>query len=847
MPSPCPTPERLAAALRATQPEGEDPDLEAHLAECPACQTRIEAMVGGDVWLETKARMRPSQAASPLEPLQKAMQALASRPQERARTIPPNLGFLQPSDQPGALGRFGPYEVLAHIASGGMGIVLKARDPALDRIVALKILPPFLAANALARARFVREARAAAAVDHEHVVPIYAVDECEGLSYLVMQFVPGQPLSERLRLSGPLRLEECLRIGAQTAAGLAAAHAQGLVHRDVKPGNILLENSVERVKLTDFGLARAVDDAGLTRTGELSGTPEFMAPEQAGDGPVDHRADLFSLGSVLYAMSTGCSPFQADSVVRVLRRLCEETPPPACEVNPSVPRWLSDIIGRLMAKTPGERFQTAREVAELLQEYLARVQRGELEALPNHRPPPRPARRRRFALAVIVAVALPALSGLVLFLLHQARLGPFEEAASPVVESLSPGAEASSRPPARFTIRDPSGILVGEYADAREAFEAAPANAVVELRWNGPSEMPPVALSAKPLTLRAAQGFHPVWIHASHSEAALASDAALTVEGIEFVLGFANNGFRGGALRGPSRRPGPGGSGPRARGERPEPSGVALIAVTNASLKMSRCLLRSEDQGGPRAVFARMAGILLHHPTTCEIESSAFITMPAKAIVWQGDPPGPGGPPETPSLTLSNCLAHGNPVIWLDLPKQFHPRLRIVRSAFSGPNFLYFPRAASLTGLVVIAENNLFNTGTVFRDSRRADSFSPIVSVRWRGHENLFSPDSGYLDVSERTGLEPVTTLAGWNRWWGQTNQNARQVQVTYADRASDTKPDQRHAHNVSAFKVTALRVVAGPPLPDGEWERFGADLEAIGPPLAAPNGQGVHPADLPK
>ena len=154
-------------------------------------------------------------------------------------------------------------------------IVLQARDPALNRVVALKILPPLLAANPLARARFVREARAAAAVVHEHVVPIYAVDEVAGLPYLVMQFIHGRSLSDRIRATGPLPLEQILRIGAQAASGLAAAHAQGLVHRDVKPGNILIENSVERVKITDFGLARVADDVGLTRAGELAGTPEF--------------------------------------------------------------------------------------------------------------------------------------------------------------------------------------------------------------------------------------------------------------------------------------------------------------------------------------------------------------------------------------------------------------------------------------------------------------------------------------------------------------------------------------------------------------------------------------------
>ena len=160
----------------------------------------------------------------------------------------------------------------------------------------------------------------------------------------------------------------------QAALGLAAAHAQGLVHRDIKPANILLENGVERVKLTDFGLARAADDAGLTQSGVIAGTPQYMAPEQARGEPVDHRADLFSLGSVLYAMCTGRSPFRAESAVAVLRRVSEDTPRPIREVNPDIPDWLAAIVARLHAKDPARRFQSAAEVADRLGEHLAQLQ-----------------------------------------------------------------------------------------------------------------------------------------------------------------------------------------------------------------------------------------------------------------------------------------------------------------------------------------------------------------------------------------------------------------------------------------------------------------------------------------
>jgi serine/threonine protein kinase len=181
----------------------------------------------------------------------------------------------------------------------------------LHRVVAIKVLAPALASSGAARQRFVREARAAAAVTHDNVIDIHAVEDDGAVPYLVMQFIDGRTLQEKLDRGGPLPLKEVLRIGLQVAAGLAAAHAQGLVHRDVKPANILLENSVERVKITDFGLARTVDDASLTQSGFIAGTPAYMSPEQADGDKVDHRSDLFSLGSVLYTLCAGHPPFRA--------------------------------------------------------------------------------------------------------------------------------------------------------------------------------------------------------------------------------------------------------------------------------------------------------------------------------------------------------------------------------------------------------------------------------------------------------------------------------------------------------------------------------------------------------
>lgn len=302
--------------------------------------------------------------------------------------IPVNL--LQPSEKAGCLGTLGPYEVREFIGRGGMGIVLKALDPVLNRIVAIKALAPELAVHPSSRLRFAREARAAAAVSHPHVVTIHAVDDCASPPFLVMECIIGRSLQQKIDQTGALKLTEILRIGTQIAEGLAAAHKHGLVHRDIKPANILLENGVERVKITDFGLARGVDDLTLTRTGEVSGTPQFMSPEQALGQRVDHRSDLFSLGSVLYAMCTGRPPFRGDNVAIVVKKICDNMPRPIGETNPEIPAWLASTVERLLAKDPAERFQTAAEVAEVLSSQLAYAQHPQTGKIPPSPEPLRP-------------------------------------------------------------------------------------------------------------------------------------------------------------------------------------------------------------------------------------------------------------------------------------------------------------------------------------------------------------------------------------------------------------------------------------------------------------------------
>ena len=366
--------ERLMHLLHGKLPESESQQIEHHLETCSLCQQRLEALAADECWWSGLPDFLSPQSES---------DALPNTEMVLAGSVKLIHSYLLPAESEGLLGRFGAYDIEEVIGAGAMGIVLKARDSSLDRFVAIKVLSPHYADSESARRRFERESRSVAAVVHPHVVAIHAVDARHELPYLVMAYISGESLHERLLRSGPLDVSDVLRIAMQTAQGLAAAHSQGIVHRDVKPANILLEDGLERVVLSDFGLARAIDDATMTRSGMLAGTPEYMSPEQAKGELVDHRSDLFSLGCVMYAMCTGRSPFRADSTMAVLKRICESEPEDIRCINDEVPEWLQDMIGKLLEKNPDNRYQSAGIIARLLEQCLAHAQQPNAMPLPR--------------------------------------------------------------------------------------------------------------------------------------------------------------------------------------------------------------------------------------------------------------------------------------------------------------------------------------------------------------------------------------------------------------------------------------------------------------------------------
>lgn len=358
-------------------------EIESHLERCAECRAALERFDSStpdwwgdakDSWLEEELSIAPPSQRSVVT-LEVGMDLPEDTPLELERV---SLNFLEEPSHPELMGRLGRFDIERVIGVGGMGIVLKAYDTELHRVVALKVLARHLANNASARKRFAREAQAAAAVLHANVIPIYNVESESDNPFLVMQYVNGQSLQAKVDEQGPLSIAEALRIAKQTAAGLAAAHQQGLVHRDVKPANILLEENVDRVLLSDFGLARAVDDASLTRTGIVAGTPHYMSPEQARGDALSFASDLFSLGSVMYFMLSGHPPFRAQNAMGVLNRICHDPHRPLDQINTSIPVEVAAIVDRLLDKNPLDRFTSMSQVEQEMDSLLAALQAGGL-------------------------------------------------------------------------------------------------------------------------------------------------------------------------------------------------------------------------------------------------------------------------------------------------------------------------------------------------------------------------------------------------------------------------------------------------------------------------------------
>ena len=374
----CPSCDSLERLLSDKLSEDHTHTVRQHINCCTACRRTLDRLSDDPVLRRYASRcwppsspIRETELVRRLEALHQI--ALPAPPTEEISCRPPSqsLHFLGPPKKDGDLGSFAGYRILRELGRGGMGIVLLAYDEQLQRRVALKVLRPERAETA-ARARFVREAQAAAGIQHDHVVTLHAVgNPPHGLPYMVIQYVDGPTLRDEIDRSHTLPPKDVARIGCQLASALAAAHRRGLVHRDVKPANIILEATSGRAKLTDFGLVKVMSGpAHSTEEGLTPGTPEYMSPEQvSGATRIDPRSDIYSLGVTLYEALTGQVPFGGVPHM-ILQQILRDEPRPPRRLNDKVPRDLETICLQAMAKEPGRRYQVAQQLEDDLRCWL---------------------------------------------------------------------------------------------------------------------------------------------------------------------------------------------------------------------------------------------------------------------------------------------------------------------------------------------------------------------------------------------------------------------------------------------------------------------------------------------
>jgi serine/threonine protein kinase/TolB-like protein len=399
----CPTPDQLQRFALGLVDDETLESLSRHILECDRCGATLHGTAAFDKLTETLSNVPRIAGRIPndiavKQAIERACQLMAPAPgiANRDTSAPsqtksygrqssnsqPNAAdlvtdVLSPPQSAGEIGRLGSYRVLKLLDAGGMGMVFLAEDEQLKRQVALKVVKPTLAVTEETRQRFLREAQSAAALRHDNIVTIYQVGLDRGTPWLAMELLEGQSLSGRLASDKRLPVSEAIAIARQIAKALALAHARGLVHRDIKPANVWLEMPSGRAKVLDFGLARRESEADcLTQPGLVVGTPAYMAPEQARGAPTDHRADLFSLGCVIYHMLAGASPFRGRDTLAVLTALVEHSPPPLRSIGLQIPPALDDLIQNLLAKDPGSRPSSAIEVDEALATIEARLSAG---------------------------------------------------------------------------------------------------------------------------------------------------------------------------------------------------------------------------------------------------------------------------------------------------------------------------------------------------------------------------------------------------------------------------------------------------------------------------------------
>ena len=759
--------------------------FEDHLESCASCRDRLDGIAGSvavpapndaDTTRQTSAEL--THAIARLQSFEALREASGSDGQQ--------FPFLSPSSRPNCLGCLGKYEILHILGEGGMAVVFAAWDPTLNREVAIKVPSSRLIASPKSRERFLREARSAAAVKHDNIVTVHAVENGAELTYLVMERIEGPSLAERLDRDGPLPIEEVAQIGIEIAAALQAAHARGLVHRDIKPGNILLEGPAGRVKVSDFGLAKSQIDVSLTGSGVLAGTPEFMSPEQANEQEATELSDLFSLGSVLYVACSGESPFRGKTAVTTLRRVCSDEVTPLHEVDPQIPRWFSDVVQWLMSKEPGGRPQSAKEVMELLSEReSARRSAHTKQQQPVPTRPSTVPRVSRWTGLTLVAVAVVA------------------------IVSVATALRKPKLPPAGLEQRESvvSGFVVTgksePFSSLADAILAADQDGLVEVHGVGPYSVPSLGAIDKPLTIRAAKGSRPVFVPASEGSLAdgplLIARSNVDLEGIEVRWQVR----RWRAIRLDSLA---------------DVRQFCVIDVDGGNMKLSHCRIVADLMRN---------GCVYVGQGTAQLNASHLVSRMGACCLL--------GPSDDVSVQLDHCVLEGRNGIMVDtsVPSGSQPaRLTLIHNTMITNRAIQLVFSDPLRELQVIARNNAFDTPelmTVLRPlAYRDHDFSPTAvqvvlsdSLDWTESKNVYRADQKIL--SRSTGRlnarvhAAIENLGDWLALWEQADSGS--VEATFEEPAADE--DDSLASGPFA-QVRSPKTSLDEPV--------GADLSRVGP-----------------
>ena len=667
------------------------------------------------------------------------------------------------------------FELLGMIGRGGMGVVYKAREKSLDRIVAIKVLSPLLASDPAANQRFLREARSAAAVVHPNVITIHAISEKSRLPYLVMEYIEGVSLQQQLDNGGEISIENVVRIGRQLAAGLAAAHSKGVVHRDIKPGNIMLNAVTGKVLLGDFGLARAAENSKLTRTGTMVGTPAYVAPEVlASDNEADHRSDLFSLGVVLYAMCSGESPFQSDSLLGTLHRVSSVDPVELSSKAPHVPKQLSRVVMRLLQKDPQQRFQSAQEVRlalgadragidlppETTQPKSTAVDSRDSAFDPSKLSVAAPRsrgrqRRSRYPIALVaVVVSLFLVVSVIVYALidmggdnvavtqNHGEQETIDQPRQAVAQAATPAAQTPEReehassltwPPAPLDPEPASTewliVRVNKDGEVTEGFDSfhqlSDGDAFageLSIRSNDPIEVPQCRIESSGATLRAAEGFTPTLRFApdeeNEGESMFAVSGDLTLDGLQLEL--------------PAEI---------------DDDFSLVAAVDSGTVKIDNCRLLVEDAG---------SCVLSESESTVHIRGSRLHAPQSSAITLWGGNEG--------STHVEDCWVTGE--IGLQVTCDMNHGILIRNSRLVCQDLLHFDLEIiedEPGRRTIDAEDSLFCAIRALFTASDDDDDSARELIEdhldWRGKRNVFSVSSDAFDDGEDPGEQWQTLL----------------------------------------------------------------------------------------